>query len=347
MRVLRRRRALRGRAPRGHRRLRARAGARAAARADPRGPRRGGPQRLTPASSSRGAASLHRAPRSTLAVSGGPDSCGLALLAAAAGCRGDAAPRRPRPAGARAEAEADARRGARRAARDAASSRTPSTSARARTSRLGPAPRAAPRCHAARSPATRWTTRPRPCCSTCCAARGSTGSPRWRPRPSRCSALRRREVREHGRRRGRRDRCGPLELRPLAAAQPPSRARAARAQRASRCATSSRCSRGRRRSCRDDARRTSTTSRGRSCPTPLDVVALRGAPAVLRRRRLRDLARGTDDAAHPPSAAEVDRMEAVVLGRGRRDRARRRTAAHVGAAGAFASEDPEPVRSRG
>ena len=45
-----------------------------------------------------------------------------------------------------------------------------------------------------------------------------------------------------------------------------------------------------------------------------DVAALRAAPPVLRRRRLRDLVRGTDDAAHPPSAAEVDRMEAVVLG---------------------------------
>jgi tRNA(Ile)-lysidine synthase len=49
-------------------------------------------------------------------------------------------------------------------------------------------------------------------------------------------------------------------------------------------------------------------------PDASDVAALRAAPAVLRRLRLRDLARGTDDAAHPPSAAEVDRMEAVVLG---------------------------------
>ena len=49
-------------------------------------------------------------------------------------------------------------------------------------------------------------------------------------------------------------------------------------------------------------------------PDALDVAALREAPGVLRRRRLRDLARGTDDAAHPPSSAEVDRMEAVVLG---------------------------------
>lgn len=49
-------------------------------------------------------------------------------------------------------------------------------------------------------------------------------------------------------------------------------------------------------------------------PDTGDVAALRAAPPVLRRRRLRDLARGTDDLAHPPSAAEVDRMEAVVLG---------------------------------
>jgi tRNA(Ile)-lysidine synthase len=49
-------------------------------------------------------------------------------------------------------------------------------------------------------------------------------------------------------------------------------------------------------------------------PDACDVAALRAAPPVLRRRRLRDLARGTDDAAHPPSATEVDRMEAVVLG---------------------------------
>jgi tRNA(Ile)-lysidine synthase len=49
-------------------------------------------------------------------------------------------------------------------------------------------------------------------------------------------------------------------------------------------------------------------------PDASDVAALRAAPAVLRRRRLRDLARGADDAGHPPSAAEVDRMEEVVLG---------------------------------
>jgi tRNA(Ile)-lysidine synthase len=48
-------------------------------------------------------------------------------------------------------------------------------------------------------------------------------------------------------------------------------------------------------------------------PDATDVDALRSAPAVLRRRRLRDLARG-GDGMHPPSAAEVDRMEAVVLG---------------------------------
>jgi tRNA(Ile)-lysidine synthase len=51
-----------------------------------------------------------------------------------------------------------------------------------------------------------------------------------------------------------------------------------------------------------------------AAPDPCDVAMLRQAPAVLRRRRLRDLARTDDAAAHPPSAAEVDRMEAVVLG---------------------------------
>ena len=50
-------------------------------------------------------------------------------------------------------------------------------------------------------------------------------------------------------------------------------------------------------------------------PDPLDVEALRGAPVALRRRRLRDLARRDDaDGSHPPSAAEVERMEAVVMG---------------------------------
>jgi tRNA(Ile)-lysidine synthase len=47
-------------------------------------------------------------------------------------------------------------------------------------------------------------------------------------------------------------------------------------------------------------------------PDPCDVAALRAAPQVLRRRRLRDLAR--DGVEHPPSASEVDRMEQVVLG---------------------------------
>jgi tRNA(Ile)-lysidine synthase len=50
-------------------------------------------------------------------------------------------------------------------------------------------------------------------------------------------------------------------------------------------------------------------------PDPGDVVALRDAPVALRRRRLRDLARrDDDDGSHPPSAAEVERMERVVMG---------------------------------
>jgi tRNA(Ile)-lysidine synthase len=50
-------------------------------------------------------------------------------------------------------------------------------------------------------------------------------------------------------------------------------------------------------------------------PDPADVDALRRAPDVLRRRRLRDLATSEcDDGGHPPSAAEVDRIDAVVRG---------------------------------
>ncbi|HUD69048.1 MAG TPA: tRNA lysidine(34) synthetase TilS [Acidimicrobiales bacterium] len=50
-------------------------------------------------------------------------------------------------------------------------------------------------------------------------------------------------------------------------------------------------------------------------PDPRDVASLRRAPVALRRRRLRDLARRDDvDGSHPPSAAEVERMEAVVMG---------------------------------
>lgn len=51
-------------------------------------------------------------------------------------------------------------------------------------------------------------------------------------------------------------------------------------------------------------------------PDPCDVAALRGAPDALRRRRLRDLVRRRGDGVdtHPPSAAEVARMDAVVRG---------------------------------
>lgn len=52
----------------------------------------------------------------------------------------------------------------------------------------------------------------------------------------------------------------------------------------------------------------------RAVPDALDVGALRAAPAVLRRRRLRDLVREHDPEGHPPSASEIDRMEQVVAG---------------------------------
>jgi tRNA(Ile)-lysidine synthase len=51
-------------------------------------------------------------------------------------------------------------------------------------------------------------------------------------------------------------------------------------------------------------------------PDPCDVAQLVAAPGPLRRRRLRELARGAaENDAHPPSAAEVARLEEVVLGK--------------------------------
>ena len=50
-------------------------------------------------------------------------------------------------------------------------------------------------------------------------------------------------------------------------------------------------------------------------PDPADVAALRDAPPALRRRRLRAFARDSASrGAHPPSSSEVDRIEAVVSG---------------------------------
>jgi tRNA(Ile)-lysidine synthase len=71
-------------------------------------------------------------------------------------------------------------------------------------------------------------------------------------------------------------------------------------------------------------------------PDAGDVAELRAAPRALRRRRLRDLVREGDVERHPPSAAEVDRAEAVVLGEvtatelaGGRRLARRRGRLHL------------------
>ena len=247
-----------------------------------------------------------------LAVSGGPDSCGLALLAAAGRLHGDPAPRGPRPARARGRGGRP-RRGARATARAWASSPTPPPSrpgpnleARARAARRDGAARRA------RSRATRWTTRQRPCCSTCCAARGSTGWPRWRRRPSPCSELRRHEVRELVDGAGVATVADPsnfdLSLRRnlLRARVLPELNRVAMRDLVPVLARQASMA-------RDAASYLDDVARA-LVPDARDVAALRGAPAVLRRRRLRDLARGTDDAAHPPSAAEVDRMEEVVLG---------------------------------
>ncbi len=49
-------------------------------------------------------------------------------------------------------------------------------------------------------------------------------------------------------------------------------------------------------------------------PDYLDVRALRAAAPTLRRRRLRDLVREVASDGHPPSGAELDRLEAVVAG---------------------------------
>jgi tRNA(Ile)-lysidine synthase len=62
---------------------------------------------------------------------------------------------------------------------------------------------------------------------------------------------------------------------------------------------------------RDDAAFLDDTAR-RALPDPADVTAMRDADVALRRRRLRDLARSADG--RPPSAAEVDRLDAVVRG---------------------------------
>ena len=110
----------------------------------------------------------------TCAVSGGADSLALLVLAAAAGCRRDRRPRRPRAAAGL------GRRSRRRAGGGAAvRRRLPGRAGRGRrrAEPRGPgagSPRrraAAPAC----SPATPPTTRPRPCCSTCCGARGLDG----------------------------------------------------------------------------------------------------------------------------------------------------------------------------
>ena len=76
------------------------------------------------------------------------------------------------------------------AARFGAGFRAARVARRARAQPRGPGPgrplRGAAR--GRRSPATPPTTRPRPCCSTCCGARGSTGWPACRPAATRSSA---------------------------------------------------------------------------------------------------------------------------------------------------------------
>ena len=129
----------------------------------------------------------------TLAVSGGADSLALLVLAVEAGCDATAVHvdhglRR----GSAAEADVVAEVGG--PSSSGASRRSGSRSATGRTSRRGPAAPATPPSPPTCSPATPRTTRPRPCSSTCCAARASTVWPATTPRGDRCGCLRRRET---------------------------------------------------------------------------------------------------------------------------------------------------------
>ena len=281
-----------------------------------------------------------------LAVSGGPDSSRARP------------PRAPRRAAARTLHHVDHGLGPRRGRGRSSSRRSPSGSrwasyAHAADGRRGPQPRGsgprrAPRraATAACSPATRWTTRPRPCCSTCCAARGIDGLAAMSPATKPLLALRRASsatcVVDAGvatfvwtrrnfdlslRRNLLRARvlpeltpCARRDLVPVLARQ----------------ATTA----------RDDARRTSTTSRGRSCPTrptsprsearpascaAVDSAISRGAPTTPRTRRAPTRSTGWKRS----SWARPWRPSSPADG------------GSVGAAGAFASRITEPVRSRG
>ncbi len=111
------------------------------------------------------------------AVSGGPDSLALLVLAVAAGCSVTAV---HVDHGLRAGSEAEGEVVADAARRLGAAFRSRAGGGRARPQPRGPGPgRPPPGARARRRPpGTRPTTRPRPSSSTCCGAPASTG---WRP----------------------------------------------------------------------------------------------------------------------------------------------------------------------
>ena len=135
----------------------------------------------------------------TCAFSGGADSSALLVLALHAGCQVTAihVDHRLRPESADG---GRSRRTHRRHNLTLHSNAGRFTSSPAATSKHAPAPHDRQPCRRTCSPATRPTTRPKRCSSTCCAGPGPAGSPRCNrdrrsrcspsgtPRPSRCAA---------------------------------------------------------------------------------------------------------------------------------------------------------------
>ena len=158
--------------------------------------------------------------------------------------------------------------------------------------------------------ATPPTTRPRRCCSTCCAAPGSTGWRPWRPtiagRSSRCVAPRPRQLCADARSRRVDD---PIERRPGLPAQPraPRGAAAARRRRRARrrpgAGPPGRAAAATRPTC-------STSGRGDLDPT--DAARARGPPrSPSARRRCGAGCATCSTERHPPDAATVERVLAV------------------------------------
>ena len=260
-----------------------------------------------------------------VACSGGADSVALLALARRRGPRTGRGARRPRRCGRRARTKPTA-------CAAVATSSVPGSAVRAWSSIPGPnlearardaryaalepcaASSSVPTCVARRR--TRPTTRPRRCCSTCCAARPRPGSRGWPPRRDRIvRPLLGLPARRHARalRRARRstslddpmndDRAFRRVVRPARGA--------ADARRRWPRATSSRCSRARPTSSVQSPS-TSTSSRRAAWPDAEPAVGARRSPrcsAPLARRAVRRWL-----GAPPPSTAEVERVLAVAAG---------------------------------